>query len=482
MKRYDKLILGVLSACLLLLTGCGPELDFKLDSFQSPSAQVSGTPEAPSLLFPTEGGNATVVFHVNGNWSAAFVNDRAKDWCLLSATEGKSGTVTITVTAKQNLTADERSASIVFTTNELNRTLVVTQKQKDALILQKSLWEIPSSGGTFELTFMTNLNCQLSLPADAASWISFTKTKGLREEGATIVVKPNETLVARQARIEVVSESLKEFVTVYQSGEEPTLILGSHTVDIPYEGDEFSLQVTSNLNVSYTILGGDWLHEVATKTISTNTYYFTADANPVRSERSCVIVFKDPDMGMEDSVRVNQAYRLILIDRSPVTLPSRSVDVSLLAVDKDPALFTVETSVPWIVCDGIVRDEEGCHIRIRTEMNPENVDREGIVRVSLKGMEEPDELFVTQMPVIPSFSYTTFLREVLSPELDYTGRGFIHWGDGSFVFLQQGASDRLVHQYKEDGPHTIVVEAESIPFLMLHEPENGVHFDFSTLN
>lgn len=480
MKRFWTLFIGTL-AVGLLLTACSPELDFKLESFQAPKAEVSGTAEAPRLLFSSEGGQATVVFHANRQWSAEFVNDRASSWCSLSVTEGKSGDVSMTVRVKANLEYDERSASILFTCDEIQRTLVVTQKQQDALLIDLSRWEMPCEGGSFDLTFRTNVNFTMTVAADAASWISVTKTKGLSEHAAKVVVKANGTLEARQGTIEFKSENLSETVTVYQAGEEPTLILGAHEVKVPASGEGFSLQVTSNLDVSYEIVGGDWLHEVETKTVSTNTYYFAADPNTVRKERTCMIVFKDKKRGISDTVHVTQGIKAILVDPSPLTLPSRAMTLSLLAADEDPGRFKVETSASWIALAGISRQEGGCVIRLEIQENTGAHAREDVVRVYLEGYADPDKLVVTQMPALSLFSYTTTRREVYSPDIEFDGVGFIHWGDGHFDLLPLPTEERLIHRYGDSGPHTIEVEAEWIPMVMVREPENNMHFDFSNM-
>ena len=54
-----------------MLAGCRPDLDFMLESFVAPAAEVSGTSQAPAILFSAEEGQATVVFYSTGRWTAS---------------------------------------------------------------------------------------------------------------------------------------------------------------------------------------------------------------------------------------------------------------------------------------------------------------------------------------------------------------------------------------------------------------------------
>ena len=74
--------------------------------------------------------------------------------------------------------------------------------------------------------------------------------------------------------------------------------------------------------------------------------------------------------------------------------------------------------------------------------------------------------------------------DLAAPAFAQSGDGFILWSDGSFDYFDKlaGLDKGLVHVY-DDGAkvHTIVVESYAIPWLLVPEPEDGMHFDFSTL-
>lgn len=469
--------------CLLaLLTACQPDIHFVENSFQSSSAEVVSGGDNLSVLFTSEAGKATVVFESNKEWSVAFVNDRAKDWCSFSEESGRRGTYTLTVGVNRNDSYDERSASILLTCKDITRTIVVTQKQRDALLMTAGRVEIPQTGGSFQIEVQANIDYTAAVDGDC-DWIHPVGTKGLKTTVNAYMVDANETIDSRQGYVVVSSSLGKESVTVYQPGEEPTLVLGTHEVLLPAEEAAFSLQVTSNLNVSFAIRDESWLQEVSTKTISTNTFYFTATPNKERKERVNTIVFRDAARGMADSVRIRQACFPVLSSVDPFVIPTQSVDIRLQTIGGKPDDFSVASSVSWLSLSRMEEGEEGCGMVIHSSVNRSGKSRSGVIRVSRRDFDTYDEVSVTQLFLPSSFSVATKKQAVKAPHFAQSGEAFILWGDGSFDYFPKysGKIKEMAHSYSDGKSHTITVESESILWLQVAEPDNDMQFDFSHL-
>ena len=166
-------------AVVFLLAACHPEIEFVENSFRSSQAESSLAGGNLSVVFPSDAGSASVDLEATGKWSAAFVNERAADWCSLSTSQGKRGTATITVSVKENPDYDERSASINFTCGDVKRTIVVTQKQKDALLLSSARQDVGMDGGRFTIEVRSNVRYEFAISKSAESWLTLVGTKGL---------------------------------------------------------------------------------------------------------------------------------------------------------------------------------------------------------------------------------------------------------------------------------------------------------------
>lgn len=107
-----KLITTILT--IIAVSACRPELSFLPESFQSPDAEISGDENAVSLVFSPKAGTASLSLESSRDWTASFVNNRARGWCSIPSESGGSGTFTLTIAVQENDTYDERVAVILL--------------------------------------------------------------------------------------------------------------------------------------------------------------------------------------------------------------------------------------------------------------------------------------------------------------------------------------------------------------------------------
>jgi len=301
-----KIVIGLL--IIAAATACRPELNFVPEQFRSQDAIITGDDTSVSMLFSSKAQTATLCLQTNKHWTASFVNDRAREWCSIPSESGEKGTFTLDVAVKENESYDERVAVILLRCEDIQRTIVVTQKQKEALLLTPGHVELPTEGGSFTIEVNTNVGFTLSVPTEASQWLHWTETKGLIPYKMTIVVDPNTDLNPRQAVLTVKSPLGSEEVSVYQMGEKPALVISSREVLVPTVGGGFEVQITSNLDVEieFQPASCDWVEEIKSKTISTNTYYFMAAPNETGEAREMFLVFRNAEYELSDELHVRQ--------------------------------------------------------------------------------------------------------------------------------------------------------------------------------
>lgn len=292
---------------LLALTGCKPELDFLEGSLRAGRAEATMSGGNITLNFPSEAGSASVDLSASGAWTAAFVNDRAKDWCTLSTSEGKRGTATITVSVKENPDYDDRSASIRFTCGDLNRTINVTQKQKDALLVTGTRFDVGQDGGKIAVEVKANIAFEYMVSQNAKDWIVPTKTKGLTTSVLNFNVLANDDTAKREGQITVTSSAGQEVVKVYQEGATPTVVLSQNLYQVAAAGGQIRVDVQSNVDVTLDLPSDCvWVYETPTRTMSTSTFFLTVDENESFVERDCRIKFRAAAWGLEEEVTIRQ--------------------------------------------------------------------------------------------------------------------------------------------------------------------------------
>ena len=303
----------------LLLTGCHPEIDFVEGSSRSGAEELSLSGGTLFVNFSSSAGSASIDLEASRRWKATFVNDRAKDWCSLSSESGKRGKATIIVSVKENHDYDERSASIRFVCGDVERTIVVTQKQKDALLLTGDRQDVGKDGGRITVEVKSNIDFEFEISADAKSWIKPVDTKGLSSTALLFDVTANEELEKREGRITITSPLGSETVRIYQQGVTPVLIVSSNQIELTAKDTTFRVEVRSNVDVALDIPKTcGWLREISAKSMSTNTYSFEADENETFKSREAILTFRNAEQGLEETVTVVQtaATPLIVIDRA----------------------------------------------------------------------------------------------------------------------------------------------------------------------
>ena len=464
---------------LLALTACRPELDYVVDSFRSSQATLSGGGETITVLFNSEAGTASIDLSASGKWTAEFVNGRAY-WCTLSQTEGKRGLATLTFSVQANGEYDERSASVVFTSGDLKRTVVVVQKQRDAMLVSSGRFDIAAEGGTVTIEVSSNVDFTHAVAADAGDWIHSLSTKGLRQTGVVFRIDANPMLTRRSGTITFNGAGGSEIVTVYQKGEIPTIVVSEEEVALSAEEGVFRVEIASNLDVTYEIPADcDWVRELVTKTVSTRTYMFAYDRNHTRKPRTCPIVFRNEEYEKAETVSVVQNPAEIVRDAQLILCPSTGDTFSILTHGAVAGFDQFRFDTDWPEAVSVTPEGDGNRFVVKVAPNPDTYARQTTCLVYRPGFEEPDRVNFLQFGQLPSFSYVTSQREVVAPVLlGLNGDAFVIWGDGTYEVYEEG----LTHQYQDAGPHTIRIEGDPLPFVLIGNPQNGMRYDLRNLN
>ena len=253
--------------------------------------EVTVNSDAAALVIEQEGGEVLIDFDANVEWTAAFKG--AADWCTLSPASGAAGPNKVKVIAVENETNDNRTVTVVITAQTAVKEVVVTQLQKDALVISgEKTFAVPAEGG--EVKFAVNHNLAIDVTTEA-DWL--TQTKAMETSEITFAVAAN-TGAERTAEIVVKAGALKQTLTVTQDAWVPVFEVEPAADQwIALEGG--SVSVTVNANVEYTVTVGenDWL----TVTNDGGVYTFTAGANAAFEYRSIDVTVAPVDEAYAES-------------------------------------------------------------------------------------------------------------------------------------------------------------------------------------
>ena len=260
--------------------------------------------------FSTDGGSNVITFTSSEAWTAEVVNTRADDWCSIEPTSGPAGSAKITVTTTANDTPDDRTASIIIKAGTTSKTINVSQKQKDALTVTSSKFEVSAEGGAITIEVKANINFDFEIDDDAEDWITHRSTRALKTLQLVFEIDKNEDTENRKANISISSGNLRETVTIYQEGNEPTIVLSDDEFTVSSSKETIAIDVKSNVDVAVEIPNdADWIKENTTRAFSTNTYYFDIAQNDNYDNRTAEIKFTNKENGIYEKVKITQLQR-----------------------------------------------------------------------------------------------------------------------------------------------------------------------------
>ncbi|MBR5282975.1 MAG: leucine-rich repeat domain-containing protein [Alistipes sp.] len=314
-----KLLTFLLTTAVLFTTAC-------TNSDDSANSNTDPTPEKPkteikletrSLDFTTEGGRDEISITSTESWTAEVINSRADSWLSVSPTSGNAGDATLTITAKNNDTTDERSASVRIKAGSAQKIINVTQKQKDALTITSSKFEITAEGGEVTIEVKANIKFEYTIDESAKGWVKYEGTRAMKTSILTFSVAENEDSEKREAKIYITSGDLNETITIYQEGSKPSIIISQNEYIVPSDGGTIAVDVKSNIDVAVELPADvDWISENTTRAFSTNTYRFDIQPNDSHDNRSTEIKFTNKENGLSEVVAIKQMQRdaIVLAD------------------------------------------------------------------------------------------------------------------------------------------------------------------------
>ena len=274
------------------------------------TTQASLTISPTNVDFSTDGGTSKVTITSSAAWTAEFVNDRADDWCSIDSTSGSAGTSTLTITATANDTPDDRTASIVVKSGTLSKTINVSQKQKDALTVTSSKFEVDAEGGEVVVEVKANIDFEYAIEESAKDWISYEGTRAIQTSTLVFKVTANDDTEKREGKITIKSGQFNEVVTIYQAGEKPTIVISKNEYIVPSAGETIAVEVKSNVDVEMEIPSDvDWIAENTTRATSTNTYYFDIQPNEDYDQRSAEIKVTNKANNLSEVVTIVQSQK-----------------------------------------------------------------------------------------------------------------------------------------------------------------------------
>ncbi|MBQ1227864.1 MAG: PDZ domain-containing protein, partial [Alistipes sp.] len=306
------------------------------------------TLDATAANFATDGGSTIVIFTSSDAWTAEAINNRADAWCSVSPTSGSAGASKITITTTANDTTDDRTATIVIKSGTAQKSIAVSQKQKDALTVTSSKFEVSADGEDIEIEVKANIDFNVEIEESAKSWVTHRSTRAMKSSTLIIEVDENDGSEKRKANISITGGGLKETITIYQESNKPSIVISQNEYVVSSNGETIAVDVASNVNVTVELPTEiDWISENTPRAMSTNTYRFDIEQNEDYDQRSAEIRFTNKENNLTEVVKVVQVQKdALVVAKDSYILKSDGGQIPIeVGYNID---FDIEISADWI--------------------------------------------------------------------------------------------------------------------------------------
>ena len=313
-----------------ILASCAADINFLEDSISHKEAETTISGGNLSVLFSSDAGSTTVELEATGKWTASFADNQSSKWCSISTESGNKGKATIRITVQGNTEYDQRTTSINFVCGKVQKKIVVTQKQKDAILINSiGRIDVGEEGGTISVETQSNIQFRCLVPEACSSWISPTTTKAMSTSSFSFIVAENDIPAERSGWIVFKNDELRlsDSVRVVQ-GFKP-IVVPCEPLKASCNGWTVFFETTGVHPEDYKIeLINPWLSLAGHETADGKTRFFlTVESSGNKSDSrdgKVLVYFKD--YPIPETVMVHQYEQLpsfsYTVSSPDITIPT----------------------------------------------------------------------------------------------------------------------------------------------------------------
>lgn len=390
-----------LLACLMLLVACS---DDKVED----ETTITLPPETETLFekgvnFTTSAGTQSLEFTATENWNITAATTRnGEKWYQVYSTSGGPGKAEISISVEDNDSYDERSVAITINAGKTKKTLMVAQKQKNALLISSERREVKQEGGTIDVEVEANVEYKAIIADDCQSWIkpaASTTTRGLKASTISFKIEMNGEREKREGEIYITDGTLTETVKVYQYGGD-VILLNENEYPVGDRGETIKVELRSNCEYGITMPDVSWIKEATmSRGMSSHTIYYTISPNDANESRRAKIIFYNKDnTAIADTLTVIQAQKdAVVIDNKNIELKTPNDTIVGIDVNAnvDVEIHPADTC-QWITESTAARGLQLRKIYLKAVKNDGFAPRRGRVLIKSKNGQECDTLKIWQ--------------------------------------------------------------------------------------
>lgn len=395
--------LFVFLACLISLAifSCS---DNKDDNGDDPnggnSSNVTLELSTTDIVFEAGGGEKEFYITCNGDWTIA----NASQWCKTDIISG-NGNATISVTVNPSELYDDQNTNITVKAGTNTKILTVTQKKKDALLLTKDKYDLPTTGGNITVEVKSNITYTTTIPQEF-NWIKQvnSKSRALETKNLNFSIEANPDTDKREGFIifKDNGSELADTVHVYQA-QKDELILTQDTYNVPAKGETINVELKTNVDYEVIIPedAKEWIEQLVSRASRVDKLSFTILESTIYDDRQAEIIIKDKNSDLADTLHVIQKQvDAIILSQNVYNVPTEGMKIVIELESNIEYVATIsEEAQAWITkvsVGSLGRALETSSLHYEILANDTYKERKGEIIIKSKISELADTVKIIQ--------------------------------------------------------------------------------------
>ena len=356
---------------------------------------------AKNMDFDSTTGEKTFSFNSNVDWTIDVSATRnGSTWCTATPNSGKAGANTVRIKVQENTSYDDRSVVLTLTAgSSLTKTITITQKQTDALLLTTNKFEVGPKGGKIYAEVKSNIEFEAIIPDAYKSWISQgSSSRGLSTSNLSFDIKETEEVDKREGEIIIKSGEISETIRVYQTGQN-ILLLSKNQYPVTDKGETIAIEIKSNFSFDVQMPEVNWVkEEVESRGLSSHTLYYKILPNESYDKRSAEIIYFDRNSALKDTLKIIQAQKdALIISTKEYEVKSEGEIIDIELNTNIEYEYHIQDSCNWIAfIENRSRSLSTHKLTFKIDKNEELYSRSSIIYFSNKEKTLSDSIKITQ--------------------------------------------------------------------------------------
>ena len=335
---------------------------------------------------PARGGEVRVQLRSNVDYEVIIPED--VDWVERLQSD-KADELVFNVKPNSETSSREVGITIKDKNSDLSQIFTIIQTS-GSIVLDETYYEVPASGDTLDIVFTSDVEYEIIIGEDDASWVTYEETdsEDSYQHNLSVFVGPNTVNKIRTAEIEIKDKNsdIKATITVKQlTGD---IILEDSRIEADVSGETIRVPFTTDIEYEVNIPDeySSWISlpsTVQTKALIDTAFSLKIEPNATGGRREARIAVKDKYSDLSQTLIIVQDYMRIGIDGKSYTVPARG---ETLTIRTASANIEYKVTVPeeyssWI---SVPEDDDSVSFKLQIEPNSDLKIRNATVSISDK--------------------------------------------------------------------------------------------------